>query len=64
MGDGAGERQRAERGTNREENLDENVGAAAVRLSAEELKRIDAAFPMGTTAGQRNAERAMAAVNR
>jgi aryl-alcohol dehydrogenase-like predicted oxidoreductase len=51
-------------GTKRAKYLDENLAAAAVRLSAEELQRIDAAFPMGTTAGMRYAERAMAAVNR
>ncbi|MBY0112108.1 MAG: aldo/keto reductase [Phycisphaerales bacterium] len=51
-------------GTKRAKYLDENLAAATVRLSADELRRIDAAFPMGTTAGQRYAERAMAAVNR
>lgn len=51
-------------GTKRAKYLDENLAAANVRLSAEDLKRIDAAFPMGTTAGMRYAERAMAAVNR
>ena len=51
-------------GTKRAKYLDENLAAAGVRLSADELRRIDAAFPMGTTAGQRYAERAMAAVNR
>lgn len=51
-------------GTKKLKYLEENMGAADVNLTAEELKQIDAAFPMGSASGLRYAERAMAAVNR
>ncbi|MGE4421098.1 MAG: aldo/keto reductase [Pseudodesulfovibrio sp.] len=40
-------------GTRRVERLDENAGAVDVRLSAEELQRIDAALPPGAASGER-----------
>ncbi|NHC44445.1 aldo/keto reductase [Motilibacter aurantiacus] len=40
-------------GTKRRSNLRENVAADDVVLSAEELRRIDGAFPLGATAGDR-----------
>jgi aryl-alcohol dehydrogenase-like predicted oxidoreductase len=43
-------------GTKRLAYLEENVAAAAVELSAEELSRIDAAAPAGATAGDRYAD--------
>jgi aryl-alcohol dehydrogenase-like predicted oxidoreductase len=51
-------------GTKRRGYLEENVGAVSVRLSADELRRIDEAFPKGATAGPRYPAHAMAAVNR
>jgi aryl-alcohol dehydrogenase-like predicted oxidoreductase len=42
-------------GTKRRGYLEENVGASAVELSANELTRIDDAAPMGVTAGERYA---------
>jgi aryl-alcohol dehydrogenase-like predicted oxidoreductase len=43
-------------GTKRRSYLEENVAAAAVQLSAEELARIDALAPIGVTAGDRYAD--------
>jgi aryl-alcohol dehydrogenase-like predicted oxidoreductase len=40
-------------GTKRRRYLEENVAAAAIQLSAEELARIDAAVPVGAAAGER-----------
>ena len=40
-------------GTKRKERLEENVGAAEVRLSAEDVKRIAEAVPAGAAAGER-----------
>ena len=51
-------------GTKRTKYLDENLGAAAVRLTPDDLRQIDAAFPAGATAGDRYAAQAMQAVNR
>jgi len=51
-------------GTKRRTYLEENVGAAGIRLTDEELRRIDEAFPTGATAGDRYPAQAMAAVNR
>ncbi len=51
-------------GTKRATYLYDNLGAADVRLTPEDLRQIDAAFPMANVAGPRYAERAMAAVNR
>jgi len=49
-------------GTKRLQYLEENVAAASLTLNAAELQRIDAAFPMGATAGNRYAD--MSTVNR
>ena len=49
-------------GTKRRKYLEENAAAAALTLSAEELRRIDAAFPKGTAAGNRYPD--MSTVNR
>lgn len=49
-------------GTKRRKYLEENAAAASIKLSEEELKRIDAAFPVGITAGNRYAD--MSTVNR
>ena len=49
-------------GTKRVKYLEENVGAAELRLSADELSALDAAFPKGATAGTRYAD--MSTVNR
>jgi aryl-alcohol dehydrogenase-like predicted oxidoreductase len=43
-------------GTRRSKNLDENLAALDVRLSAQELKTIDAVFPVGVSAGARYSE--------
>jgi len=51
-------------GTKRREYLAENVRAVDVRLTADELRRIDEAFPKGAAAGLRYPAQAMAAVNR
>lgn len=49
-------------GTKRRQYLEENAAAAAIHLGAEELKRIDAAFPKGSIAGNRYPD--MSTVNR
>jgi len=49
-------------GTKRRKYLDENAAAAAIQLSADELRRIDAAFPKGSAAGNRYPD--MSTVNR
>ncbi len=49
-------------GTHRAERFDENLGALAVRLSPEDLARIDAAVPAGAAAGARYPKGAMEAV--
>ena len=49
-------------GTKRRKYLEENVTALSIHLSPEELKRIDAAFPMGSAVGDRYAD--MSTVNR
>jgi aryl-alcohol dehydrogenase-like predicted oxidoreductase len=51
-------------GTKRLKYLEENLGAAAVSLTAGDLREIDAAFPAGAAAGDRYAPHAMGAVNR
>ncbi|MGW9174749.1 aldo/keto reductase [Streptomyces decoyicus] len=51
-------------GTRREKYLEENLGALAVELTAEELTAIDAAAPVGRIAGTRYDESSMAFVNR
>ena len=40
-------------GTKRRQYLEENVGAADVQLTPEDLERIESAFPKGATAGDR-----------
>jgi aryl-alcohol dehydrogenase-like predicted oxidoreductase len=50
-------------GTKRLKYLDENLGALDVRLTDDELRQIDAAFPAGATAGERYAPQAMQAVD-
>ena len=51
-------------GTKRRKYLDENIGALDVRLTGEELSRIDAVFPTGAAAGERYAASSMATVDR
>ncbi|MDP9303551.1 MAG: aldo/keto reductase [Actinomycetota bacterium] len=49
-------------GTKRRQYLEENIGAADVQLTPEELDRIESAFPKGATAGDRYPD--MSTVNR
>jgi aryl-alcohol dehydrogenase-like predicted oxidoreductase len=49
-------------GTTRAAHLEENVHALQVKLTADELERLEEAFPKGSTAGDRYAD--MSAVNR
>ncbi|MGI8496315.1 MAG: aldo/keto reductase [Gemmatimonadaceae bacterium] len=51
-------------GTKRVQYLEENAGAPDVRLSAEDLRRIDEIAPQGVAAGARYPEAGMATVNR
>ena len=51
-------------GTKRRERLEENAGAADVRLTEEDLRRIEEALPKGSASGERYAEQMMRAVNR
>jgi aryl-alcohol dehydrogenase-like predicted oxidoreductase len=51
-------------GTTTRKHLDENVAAASIALSKEDLARIDAVAPRGAAAGARYPAAAMAAVNR
>jgi aryl-alcohol dehydrogenase-like predicted oxidoreductase len=50
-------------GTRHIRYLDDNIGALEVKLSKEDLDRLDAILPPGAAAGTRYPERAMAAVN-
>ncbi|HUB33012.1 MAG TPA: aldo/keto reductase [Bryobacteraceae bacterium] len=50
-------------GTKRVQYLEDNLGALAVHLSAEQLRRLDEAFPLGATAGERYAAHGMRAIN-
>ncbi|MFJ2772460.1 aldo/keto reductase [Streptomyces sp. NPDC087300] len=50
-------------GTRRQSYLEENVGAVAIELSADELASIDAAAPVGGVAGTRYDERSLAVVD-
>ena len=50
-------------GTKRRKYLEENFGAVHVRLSAEDLRRIEEAFPSGAAAGERYPEHMMQLVN-
>jgi aryl-alcohol dehydrogenase-like predicted oxidoreductase len=49
-------------GTKRRTYLEENVQAVEVELTADDLRRIDEAFPKGATAGDRYPD--MSTVNR
>jgi aryl-alcohol dehydrogenase-like predicted oxidoreductase len=51
-------------GTRRIANLDENLGALAVRLDARDVADIDAVFPAGAAAGTRYAAQVMALLGR
>ena len=51
-------------GTKRRAYLDENLGALNVVLTADDLRRIDEAFPNGATAGTRYAASGMGVVHR
>ena len=51
-------------GTKHVRYLDENIGALEVRLTQEDLKRLDKILPPGAAAGQRYHERGMETVNR
>jgi aryl-alcohol dehydrogenase-like predicted oxidoreductase len=51
-------------GTKHVRYLDENIGALDVKLSDEDLKRLDEILPPGAAAGQRYHERGMETVNR
>jgi len=50
-------------GTKRRTYLEDNVGAVNVRLTAEDLRRIEEAFPSGAAAGERYPEHMMQLVN-
>jgi aryl-alcohol dehydrogenase-like predicted oxidoreductase len=50
-------------GTKRRKYLEENVGALDVKLSADDLRRMDEVFPTGAAAGLRYPEQMMKAVN-
>jgi aryl-alcohol dehydrogenase-like predicted oxidoreductase len=50
-------------GTKRRKYLEENVGALDVKLTADDLRRIDEVFPTGAAAGLRYPEQMMKAVN-
>ncbi|HEY6047696.1 MAG TPA: aldo/keto reductase [Sphingomicrobium sp.] len=51
-------------GTKHVKYLDENIGALEVKLSPEDLQRLDKILPPGAAAGPRYHERGMATVNR
>jgi aryl-alcohol dehydrogenase-like predicted oxidoreductase len=51
-------------GTKRRKYIEENVGALEVKLTSEDLRRLDEAFPSDAVAGPRYPENMMAAVNR
>ncbi|PLQ01847.1 aldo/keto reductase [Cupriavidus pauculus] len=51
-------------GTRRIANLDDNLGALDVTLSARDLADIDAVFPLGAAAGTRYAEQVMSLLSR
>jgi aryl-alcohol dehydrogenase-like predicted oxidoreductase len=51
-------------GTKRVRYLEENVGALAVTLTADDLRRIEAVAPVGVAAGTRYPEAGMQTVNR
>jgi aryl-alcohol dehydrogenase-like predicted oxidoreductase len=51
-------------GTKRRQFLEENAGAIDVKLTVNDLRRIDEAFPAGAASGLRYPEQMMSAVNR
>jgi aryl-alcohol dehydrogenase-like predicted oxidoreductase len=51
-------------GTKRRKYLEENVAALEVKLTTEDLRRIDEVFPANAASGQRYPEHMMTAVNR
>jgi aryl-alcohol dehydrogenase-like predicted oxidoreductase len=51
-------------GTKRLKYLDDNLGAVLVRLTAEEMDRIDAVLPPGAASGERYPPHAMRAIDR
>src|ERR671928_192212 len=51
-------------GTKRREYLEENVAAADITLTEEDLRRIEEAAPVGVAAGERYNEAGMSTVNR
>ncbi len=51
-------------GTKRRKYLEQNLEAANIKLTADDLKRINQAAPKGVAAGERYPERAMAAVDK
>jgi aryl-alcohol dehydrogenase-like predicted oxidoreductase len=51
-------------GTKRRANLEQNVGAVGVRLTPDDLRRVDEAMPPDAVAGARYTEAAMQSVNR
>jgi aryl-alcohol dehydrogenase-like predicted oxidoreductase len=51
-------------GTKHIKYLDQNIGALEVKLTSEDLKRLDEILPPGAAAGQRYHERGMESVNR
>jgi len=50
-------------GTKRRKYLEENLGAADVSLTADDLARIDDLFPRGAAHGPRYPEQIMALIN-
>jgi aryl-alcohol dehydrogenase-like predicted oxidoreductase len=51
-------------GTKHVRYLDENIGALDVKLTSEDLKRLDEILPPGAAAGERYHARGMETVNR
>jgi aryl-alcohol dehydrogenase-like predicted oxidoreductase len=51
-------------GTKRMKYLEDNLGAVNVKLTAEDLRQIDAILPAGAAAGERYHERGMATIDR
>jgi aryl-alcohol dehydrogenase-like predicted oxidoreductase len=51
-------------GTKRRQYLEENVGAIDIKLTAEDLRRMDEGFPHGVAAGLRYPEAMMKAIDR
>jgi aryl-alcohol dehydrogenase-like predicted oxidoreductase len=51
-------------GTKRVKYLDDNLGAVNVRLTADDLARIDAVLPAGAASGSRYSEQALQAIDR